>query len=257
MSALLAVCGTRALHIMSDAAATQASDGIVGALRCKQIVLPNGTLLASYTFNEPLVRFAELASQCADLDEVLASMRDLWEQARAVLGPCKDKRCGVLLAGWSAKAGRLRMDVIVTEGGYRYLWADVSAFGCGPAQPMPDFLHAFNERFAAEPDAFSPRRDGLPIMERLRRESPRDYDSGRHSVVGGYVQISTLTRDYFRAGILRHWPDEVGRNIRPDGDASADTPWDDIFRRREASMRMELTRFFPETTWVRPTTKAA
>jgi hypothetical protein len=256
MSALLAVCGSKAIHVLTDACGTEPHDGVVGAIHSKQIILPNSVLVGCHSLYDSFVRFAEFASMRADFDAVRQASSMLWESARAVLGPWRDKRCGVLIGGWSKSAGRLRMDMMVTEGDRRLLWPDVSAIGSGPAAPMPDFLEEFNERFSADPGAFSPRRDGLLIVERLRRESLRSFDGAMRSVVGGYCQLSTLTPTTFKSRVLRFWPDEVGRHIRLDDDAgsvsSSGVPWSEQYRQHKDAMRKQLTRVAPGATWVRP-----
>jgi hypothetical protein len=256
MSVLIAVCGSQAIHVLTDAAGTQAHNGVVGAIRSKQIILPNGVLLACYAIYDPFVRFAEIASQCHDFDALRQSANGMWEEARTVLGPFKDKRCGVLLAGWSASAGGLRMTLLMTRDGYRYSWPDASAIGAGPAPTRGPLLDEFDQRFSNDPDAFHPRRDGLALVEGMRRQYLREHDEGLCPAIGGFCQLGVLTPATFKAGILRHWPDEVGRRISIDGEAgpsaSCGTAWPDIFKRRETQAFAELGRFLPAPAWIKP-----
>ena len=65
-------------------------------------------------------------------------------------------------------------------------------------------------------DDLDAERDGLQLMECQRRDR-----SLGHSVVGGFVEQTTITRTGVSSQIVKWWPDEIGRKIEPERDDAA------------------------------------
>jgi hypothetical protein len=68
-------------------------------------------------------------------------------------------------------------------------------------------------------DTFRPDIDGLALLkvQRLSRRvmEPRFGARGYVYVVGGFVQLTSVSSDGVNSQILHRWPDELGRRIEP------------------------------------------
>jgi hypothetical protein len=76
-------------------------------------------------------------------------------------------------------------------------------------------------------DTFRPAVDGVALLE-AQRLTPRELDprSGTRGfvhVVGGFAQVTSVTRHGVHSDVLRWWPDAVGRKINPQ-DPAAPSP---------------------------------
>ena len=67
---------------------------------------------------------------------------------------------------------------------------------------------------------FRPEEDGLALLkaQRLSRRELPDSRTGIVSshIVGGFVQLTSVTARGVNASILHWWPDEIGRKINPE-----------------------------------------
>jgi hypothetical protein len=248
VSALAAVRTAKAIHVFSDGAATSVCDdatyGQMMEVRSKQRVA-NGVVFACCHYLAPTIRFAELAAeQCAGYDDVVQSDRRLFAEALQTPGSWQDEFCGVFYAGWSDRAKRLAMSMTYSDPRtcHRQFWHeyDMPAMAVGPAPPARNLGEAFVKRFTDNPDSFDPRRDGLALIEAMRRHC-RCEDEGRsYYAIGGYLQHTTITRDEITTAIIHHWPDELGERIDPKAEVGAVTSageaWGAVWRRREEAL---------------------
>lgn len=219
MSGLFAVCGSDAIHIVTDGAITGLDDGRIVGIAAKQSILRTGVVAAGTGVLGSLRCFASRAEErCKNFDELAEVAPELWKEALVTVRPeLKAVVCNLLYAGWSEKAQCLSMDAIDGTGAHGI---DQPAFAVGPNENCRDFLRAFVKRFVDDPDAFDPIRDGLEFMETLRRDCLHKYERATHPAVGGFVQHTEVTREAITTKIVRHWPDLGGRPI--DIDATHD-----------------------------------
>lgn len=211
MSALIAVCGPDAVHLLTDAV-RMTPDGIVWEITRKQAILKNGAAAAGIGFSPACLRFAQLADACAkNFDEMVAATPRLWAEARSTLSTKeKELRCAAVFAGWSEKGTRLKLHLILAEGG---TYADAVVYAAGPTESADVLVDPFVKRFAADPNSFDARRDGVELMEGMRLHHPRQFGRLRWPAVGGFVQHTVITRTDVETEIIHHWPDTVGRHI--------------------------------------------
>ncbi|MGY2806391.1 hypothetical protein [Bradyrhizobium sp. USDA 4506] len=78
--------------------------------------------------------------------------------------------------------------------------------------PLPcdrRLLGLIQERLEGKhPDAIDPEVDGLAVLE-LQRANPHQED-GDFCYVGGFAQLTTVTREAVTSRIIHRWPDKVG-----------------------------------------------
>ena len=217
MSALLGIRHSGAALIMTDAAFYDLRDGAIRAISSKQIITPNGILIAGGGLHLVATRFARLAAACANFDEAIRSAPELWAQATKDAPEwSKGMPCALIVAGWSEERQRVEVDGFNTPdgGATTQHFEDYTVIATGPNTEPLECVGEFVERFtdAAARDAFDPRRDGLALMEQLRRY-PKKFEHGTQSAVGGFCQLSVVGRDGIGSMIIHHWRDLIGRPI--------------------------------------------
>jgi hypothetical protein len=69
------------------------------------------------------------------------------------------------------------------------------------------------------PESFRPDVDGVALLkaQRLSRREldPRSGMRGQVYVVGGFIQLTTVSSHGVNSDVLHSWPDTVGRRIEP------------------------------------------
>lgn len=228
MSALIAVCGSNAIHVLTDAAVTALDDGRIMGITRKQAITKIGVAVAGTGLLGPLRAFASRAeARAKDFDELAEIAQEIWKEACATRPEWgKDVVLNLLYAGWSEQANCLSMDAITPNG---EVAIDQPAFAVGPNENCRDFLRSFVKRFADEPDAFDPATDGLKYMEILRRDCLHQYERATHPAVGGFVQHTEITREAITTKVVHQWPDLGGRPIDPDASADPQTKDEHFF----------------------------
>lgn len=122
-----------------------------------------------------------------------------------------------VIAGWSESVGPDAFVISLQEGA----WAGQDA---GAVMMAPGDLGLQRAVLAAMPagvtdaESMDAARDGLAIVQAQR--AARSIENGA-PVVGGFVQITTVTREAISTRILHSWPDEWGEPMVPPADVEA------------------------------------
>jgi hypothetical protein len=206
MSALIVVCASDAVHILTDGAATYLDTGIVAAIHSKQIPLRNGAVVTGAGSYGAIAGFAELAANLGR-DEVREAAPELWKRVCDTL-PARQDLCILAVAGWSDTEGRPWVEPFRGDGDGRLGFETFVVF---PTTGTPDCTTRFLDRFLGDPDAFEPA-DGVALIEELRC-IPRQYQHGEYPAVGGFVQHTKITGDGATTRVVRDWPDLIGQRI--------------------------------------------
>ena len=211
MSVVIGVKTGSAIHVLTDAAVTSLTDGVVSELNCKQLRTRSGVVVAAIGLWPPTLRFVLLADErTQSFDELVAAAPEFWDEARSIV-PARLENAphGVLLAGWSHVNERLEMHVLHAE----VAELDVFAAGPGDNEACQECLAVFIELFRKDPHAFDARRDGIDLMQEMRRHHQRQFELAQRAVVGGFVTHAIITRDGVEARVIHEWPDKVGEFI--------------------------------------------
>jgi hypothetical protein len=84
---------------------------------------------------------------------------------------------------------------------------DIEGFALTPSD---DAIYAeLGFLWSRAPDDVDPAVDGLKVFEILRRHRVPG------AMVGGFVQLTTVTRDEISTRVIHRWPDRVGEPISP------------------------------------------
>jgi hypothetical protein len=235
MSAIVIVCKSDRVELLSDAALFDPESGTVGAIHSKMTLLPEincvmsgrGPLpvlwitayvagLTSVSFDDLIANFGEIAANAATYNNGTFPA-EAW------------KRAEISLVGWSKDRGR--PEAYMTRG-YGTLADDLSAVNLSPcdvgifADGSVDVAEAFVAAFRQAPDAFDAETDGVAIMELMRREALSSSDPVRVGrCIGGYVEHATISQEGVTKRTIHEWPDEIGKPIRPS--ASTGGAWND------------------------------
>jgi hypothetical protein len=214
MSALAVVSKSQSIEVLSDAAFVYEEDGSVAHFGAKQFWNDRlGCLVANNGWMPPAEAFMDLANEaCRSFDELVSASDDLWQEARRrVLGDEPDPTVFVIVfAGWSARRQALEAYDISSIDNRR--GNPLSIYCIGPVDEAFEVTNSFVTRFGTRPDDFYPTRDGIPLMEKLRRYRRR-FGEAFVPTVGGYVEHATIGRGGIDRRIIHHWPDRVGYPI--------------------------------------------
>jgi hypothetical protein len=122
----------------------------------------------------------------------------------------------LVIAGWSEAHGPFVLSRDVAG-----LWV---AQDTGPVMMAPGEQTIQEEALAAMPegvagaDDMDPARDGLAIV--LAQRAGQKLVDG-NSAVGGFVQLTSITRDGISTRILHSWPEEWREPMVPPAEAAA------------------------------------
>jgi hypothetical protein len=227
MSALVMVCKSDRVELLSDAAFYDPVSGIVGAIHSKLAPLPELNCVLSGRGPIPVMWITAYVAglRAATFDEIVAGFAAIRAEAASYRDrnvPAEEwTRSDIGVVGWSDSRdgpeaymsfGRGLPEIGLTAGSLNP--CDVGVFANGPVE----VANAFVESVRENPDAFDAETDGIAVIELMRRESaPLGDEPGAfigHSI-GGYIEHATITREGVSVRTIHEWPDEVGKPIRP------------------------------------------
>lgn len=228
MSALNAILTPEAVHVLTDGAG-YGPDGTLTGITSKVAALPHlSAVLAARgkTFALPTIAAAlNDRSPPGGFDELQAGMvvektRMVLEQLpalaaaqnlpeAAVAGPFE-----LILAGWSTARQRPELYALHTVPSEHFRPWQLTPVEDGYLTPGDGaFVNGLVE--VIDFGRFDPERDGLRIVEAQRaRAWPIPGGAVAHGV-GGFVQLTSVTRDAVTSRILKRWNDSLGEKIRP------------------------------------------
>jgi hypothetical protein len=257
MSSIAIMQQRDAVHLVTDAA-HYTSDGLVVQISSKVTELPasnsvfsiRGAGYADRVLGWLLYRFASFDDAIEALPGVM-SVADSVFLTFADSGASPVQRHFVLtIAGWSdrlqcmatvAAATYEHGDPADTEGwmtgipGYRqYSPVYMPAMG---AMPPVDVAQALGRTLVELEDGIEDidvAADALAIFE-AQRVFPSFGPNSAQYVVGGFAELTTVTRDGIARRILKEYPDQVGKFIVPDGAEPVAEVWARELEWREAN----------------------
>jgi hypothetical protein len=134
-----------------------------------------------------------------------------------------------VLCGWSPSKSAFEAYVIPTAHRAEFDAAGVKSFtpnrvpdiGFVPV-PSPAEFAAVGWTDPESVNAFDPFTHGVRLMEAQRLVvGAMDNGAGKNGVtghgVGGFVQLTTITREAIETRIIHRWPDKIGERIDTDG----------------------------------------
>lgn len=219
MSAINSVIKRNSVHLITDAASYDA-EGLLIATVPKVALLPH--LNAAVACRGPRVSvplFADILSAAASTYDKLkakapAFVRDLQPMLQASFAYCSlGVEFDIVVAGISKSIGP---DAWLLCSHTRYGVEPFSTVQLAELTTLPgdlDIRARFIDRVPHDVEAFDPERDGLAVLE-AQRAAPINHAGDQCFVgVGGFAQLTTITREGITTKVIHHWPDEVGQPI--------------------------------------------
>jgi hypothetical protein len=235
MSAMICVNAGDCIHLITDGIGVDTKTGIPMGIYEKQRIIRrfDGLLVAGIAWGGYAPAALDFANRallnCMSFDELFDASPSLWKQTLEAVPPVaityRDADgtiaqlpivYSVVVAGLSEATGSFKMFDLSSL--YEPDGADLSVVANGPLLPVrgpeaEDPLNEFTARFADTPCEFEPARDGVDFMQSMRQQTCRFAEGPPRSLVGGFVQLTTLSRTAFRSEVLHTWPDVVGKPI--------------------------------------------
>mgnify|MGYP001002900966 CR=1 FL=1 len=219
MSAINAIIQRDAVHLLTDAASYDSAGNLVAAIP-KVALLPRiNAAMACRGPRASVPLFCDLLNAAASsYDELKAKaptfLRDLRPMLAVTFAYCElGDDFDVVVAGISESVGP---DAYLVCSHQRYGVEPWTVVQFGGLAMMPADAAMKARVFASIPDnvdLVDPERDGRIILE-AQRAFPMDHGGDRNFVgVGGFAQLTSITREGISTRVIHRWSDEVGQPI--------------------------------------------
>lgn len=224
MTAINIIRQTDRIWFMTDAAA-YSSNGVIDNIASKVIRL--GHIRSAIAMRGGYENGCVLRYMMEENGQSLGSFDALLQQMPAIIKAATQvyhrTTFELLFGGYSDARERMETYVCYSRGGGQA--ADTNGVRTLVPAATPVALHDMSGAPAPTADLlmkvglgtpipnnlFDPREHGLALMEAQRMHKT---EGGWHCV-GGYAELTTVTREGVTSEILRRWPDKVGEPIRP------------------------------------------
>lgn len=216
------------IEALSDAGTYDTRDGTITLIGSKIHQPPGivGVVVGIGVGVVPRLLAGAASGMCQDFDGFVAHFDEVlaWvdaEIAKNAAYPSYYRFVELFIAGWSTSRGQPETYHLIRHDkgdpelaeAFRTLTTTSPFFGRGPIEPLGV---ALSQR---DPEGIELATDGLAVMEAMRA-TKTPYSVGSHVGygVGGFAELATITSAAVERRIVRRWPDEVGRAIRPESD---------------------------------------
>ena len=227
MSALVMVCKSDRVELLSDAALYDPITGAVGAIHSKLAPLPELNCVMSGRGPIPVMWITAYVAGLSSttFDDVVANFDAIRAEVAAYNNgdiPAEEwAQSDIGLIGWSESRDRPEgymslgnrvPEIALVTGSLNP--CDVGVFASGSV----DVANAFVDSVREYPDGFDAEIDGVAIMELMRGEAlplSDAQDTFFGHCIGGYIELATVTRTGVTVRTIHEWPDEIGKPISP------------------------------------------
>ena len=245
MSSITIIQQRDAVHFVTDAAHYDL-EGVVVAVESKICELHRSGCVFSTRGSNWSTQFLEwMLSRCESFDEILRVLPGVMSAIDTAFLtfasdiPPRMRHYIITVAGWSEKAQRVttamactysKGDAADTEGWSahdfygQYTPVYVPAVITIPPVALDDALGRAVDDTDDWVQAMDPASDGLAIFEQQRRFISTYADSVRY-IVGGFAELTTVTRTGITRTVLKEYPDRVGELIAPEGAVPIADAW--------------------------------
>jgi hypothetical protein len=235
MAAINVIRQRQAVHIVSDGAFCDAT-GIVCEIGPNAFALPHLPAALAIRGSSHFMPFLvhRLSRECRSFDDMLPKIvpaalevHGSFPMAFGTLGyGTIEPDFDIVAVGWSkardAPASYLvsSQDRPVAQGLAAKAWELVELPDVLIAPPIAEKqISAVGWNVPYSPESFRPDVDGVALLkaQRLSRREldPRSGMRGQVYVVGGFIQLTTVSSHGVNSDVLHWWPDTVGRRIEP------------------------------------------
>jgi hypothetical protein len=236
MAAINVIRQRQAVHVISDGVFCD-SAGIVCEIGPNAFALPHLPAALAIRGSTHLMPFLvhRLSRECRSLEDLLAKIvraaREVHLSFPMAFGTFEygavEPDFDLVIAGWSKSRGVAASylvssrDRVVAPAVTADAWQVLELPEVLIAPPVGEnYVTSSGWKVPDSAEAFRPDTDGLPLLQ-AQRLSRLELDSRRFGkpdyahVVGGFIQVTSVTPQGVNSEILHWWPDKVGRRIEP------------------------------------------
>ena len=235
MAAINVIRQRHAVHILSDGAFCDAA-GIVCEIGPNAFALPHLPAALAIRGSTHFMPFLvhRLSRECRSFDDMLGRIVPValevhvsFPMAFGTLGYGSiEPDFDIVAVGWSKSRGVpasylvCSHDRAVAQGLTAAAWQLVELPDVLIAPPIAEKqISAVGWELPYSPESFRPDVDGVSLLK-VQRLSRRQLDvssgmRGQVYVVGGFIQLTSVSAHGVSSDVLHWWPDEVGRRIEP------------------------------------------
>jgi len=235
MAAINIIRQLKAVHVISDGAFCD-NTGIVAEIAPNTFALPHLPAALAIRGSSHFMPFLvhRLSRECQSFDQLLTRLVQTaidvhvsFPMTFGTLGHgAMEPDFDLVAAGWSktrdAPASYLvsSHDRVVAQGLAIKAWQLVELPDVLIAPPIAEKqITASGWKVPYSPESFRPDIDGISLLkaQRLSRQEldPRSGMRGQVYVVGGFIQVTSVSSHGVNSDVLHWWPDKVGRRIEP------------------------------------------
>jgi hypothetical protein len=235
MAAINVIRQRQAVHILSDGAFCDPT-GIVCEIGPNAFALPHLPAALAIRGSTHFMPFLvhRLSRECRSFDDMLGRIVPVahevhvsFPMAFGTLGYGSiEPDFDIVAVGWSKSRGVpasylvCSHDRAVAQGLAATAWQLVELPDVLIAPPIAEKqISAVGWEVPHSPESFRPDVDGVALLK-VQRLSRRQLDvssgmRGEVYVVGGFIQLTSVSAHGVSSDVLHWWPDEVGRRIEP------------------------------------------
>jgi hypothetical protein len=232
MTAINVIRQASAVHILSDGVFCN-PEGIICEIGPNVFAFPH--LPAALAVRGPTLFMPflvhRLGRECQSFDDLVARVVSVALEVHIsipmTLGFGDVKPDFDLVAiGWSSKKGKTESFIVTARqhtdrdelGNNTWRLIELPDVVIAPPVDMAQ-VRLLNWKVPESAEAFQPDTDGIRLLEAQRLSqfpmNSQNSNEGRGSLVGGFVQLTTVSANGVTSNVLRRWPDKVGQRIEP------------------------------------------
>jgi hypothetical protein len=235
MAAINVIRQRQAVHILSDGVFCDAT-GIVCEIGPNAFALPHLPAAMAIRGSSHLMPFLvhRLSRECRSFDDMLVRLVQAAQEVHAsfpmafgTLGyGSLEPDFDLVVVGWSKSNGETAsylvssQDRVVAHGVTAKAWQLAELPEVLIAPPIAEKqIAAVGWSVPHSAESFRPDVDGVALLK-SQRSSRRQLDArsgmrGHVYVVGGFIQLTSVSSHGVSSDVLHWWPDKVGRRIEP------------------------------------------
>jgi hypothetical protein len=235
MAAINVIRQRQAVHILSDGAFCDAT-GIVCEIGPNAFALPHLPAALAIRGSSHFMPFLvhRLSRECRSFEDMLPKIVQAalevhvsFPMAFGTLGyGAMEPDFDIVVVGWSKSRGAPASYLVcshdrpITGGLAAKAWQLVELPDVLIAPPIAEKqIAAVGWNIPHSPESFRPDVDGVALLK-AQRLSRRELDRssgmrGQVYVVGGFIQLTSVSSHGVSSDVLHWWPDQVGRRIEP------------------------------------------
>jgi hypothetical protein len=232
MTAINVIRQSCAVHILSDGVFCN-SEGVICELGPNVFALPHLPAALAVRGPTQFMPFLvhRLGRECRSFDDLLSRVVPVALEVHLSIpmtlgfGDVRPD-FDLVIVGWSSERSRTESFVVMRQrridrdepGNHAWRLIELPAVLIAPPIDMAKVRY-LKWQVPSSAEAFQPDTDGTKLLEAQRLSqlplNPQAPNESRAYLVGGFVQLTTVSSRGVNSNVLHRWPDRVGQRIEP------------------------------------------